>query len=258
MEHVLLAGDGESGVTVVRVNRPERRNALDLQTKQELVEAFDRLEADATCRVVVLTGTGGSFVSGADISELAAASALEYRASHRVARPWDRLEQFEKPVLAMVNGWCLGGGLELALVCDLRIAAASARFGLPEVTIGAVPGAGGTQRLPRLIGQGRALRLILTGDPVDAQTAASWGLVDEVVPDTELEQRTRQLAERIARNSPVALRLAKSAVRAGARGTLASGLEYEGETASLCFASEDHAEGMRAFLEHRTPHFSGH
>lgn len=256
MEHLSIEARGR-GTVLVRIHRPEKRNALDRATKQELVEALDQLENDDRCRVVVLTGTGNSFVSGADIAELADASPFDYRASRHMPRPWERLDRLEKPAIAMINGWCLGGGLELALACDLRLAARSARLGLPEVRIGAVPGAGGTQRLPRLIGQGRAMRLILTGEAVDAETALSWGLVDQVFPDHDLEAATLELAASIARNSPVAVRLAKSAVRMSARLPLDAGLAYEGEVASLCFASEDHAEGMRAFLERREPQFRG-
>lgn len=245
-------------VAVVTVNRPDKRNALNATVRRELAAALDALSADAAVRVVVLTGAGEkAFVAGADIAEFAERSALEQRAAMAGRSVFETVAQYPKPTIAMINGFALGGGCELAMACDLRVAARSARLGQPEVRLGILPGGGGTQRLPRLVGPGRALRMILSGESIDAAEAERIGLVDLVVDDAELRARTLELAHAIAAHSPIALQLAKSAVHMAAEAPLSAGLAYERELFAIAFASEDRVEGMRAFLEKRAPEFRG-
>jgi enoyl-CoA hydratase len=248
----------DGGVATLTIDRPEKRNALSAQVRTELVRALDDLEQDGTTRVVVITGAGSkAFVAGADIAEFAQRTPIEQRAAMEGRRVFDVLAACPKPTIASINGVALGGGCELALACDLRIAARSARLGQPEVNLGILPGGGGTQRLPRLVGMGRAMRMILTGELITAEQAESIGLVDEVADDDVLVDRTRELAERIAGHSPIALKLIKQAVRASAEMPLAAGLELERELFITAFASEDRQEGVAAFLEKRAPRFQG-
>ncbi|HUG39015.1 MAG TPA: enoyl-CoA hydratase-related protein [Longimicrobiales bacterium] len=246
------------GIATITINRPDKRNALNATVRRELVAACDALEDDADVRVVVLTGAGDrAFVAGADIGEFAERSAIEQRTAMEGRRVFEVVASFPKPVIAALNGYALGGGCELALACDLRLAVRSARLGQPEVNLGLLPGGGGTQRLPRLVGHGTALRLILTGELIDAEEAYRIGLVDEVVEDGRLAERTRTLAAAMARNSPVALRLIKQAVRAAAEMPLSAGLALERELFITAFSSEDRVEGVTAFLEKRSPAFRG-
>lgn len=248
----------EARVATLTVNRPERRNALNATVRAELADALAALGAEREVRVVVITGAGDrAFVAGADIAEFAERTPLEQREAMQPPRIFELVAAFPKPVIAMINGFALGGGCELALACDLRIAAESARLGQPEIRLGLIPGGGGTQRLPRLVGAGRALRLILTGEMIDAREALRLGLVDEVVPDDVLRERTLELARSIAEQSPVAARLAKEAVRAALELPLAAGLAHERELFITAFGSEDKAEGVAAFLEKRAPDWKG-
>jgi enoyl-CoA hydratase len=258
MTYETLRVSTDDGVATVTIHRPEKRNALNAQVRRELVDALDALATDPDVRVVILTGAGDrAFVAGADIGEFAERSPLEQRATMEGRRVFEVLADHPKPTIAAINGYALGGGCELALACDLRIAARSARLGQPEVALGLLPGGGGTQRLPRLVGLGRALRMILTGDLLDAEEAARIGLVDEVVDDDALAGRARAVATRIAAHSPVAVKLIKQAVRAAAELPLSAGLALERELFITAFASEDRAEGVAAFLEKRTPAFRG-
>ena len=245
-------------VATVTVNRPEKRNALNAAVRKELLNVLDELREDDGVRVVVFTGARDkAFIAGADIQEFADRTPLEQRAAMTGRRVFDEIAAFAKPTIAMINGYALGGGCELALACDLRIAADTARLGQPEINLGIIPGGGGTQRLPRLVGPGQAMRLVLTGDLVDAAEAREIGLIDLVFPAAELRERTMEVARRIGAKSPVALRMAKAAVRASAEMPLAAGLAYETELFITCFASEDKREGIAAFLEKRSPTFQG-
>ncbi len=245
-------------VALVTINRPEKRNALNIRTREEGAAALESLRDDAEVRVVVITGAGDkSFVAGADIGEFAGRTAITQRDVMTGRSLFTAVDTFPKPVIAMVNGYCLGGGCELALACDLRIASERASFGQPEINLGIIPGGGGTQRLTHLVGEGKAMELILTGEIIDAQTAFQIGLVNLVVPAADLEAKTLELANRIAEKSPVALRMAKEAVKTASRSTLDEGLRREIDLFALCFSSEDKDEGVRAFLEKRKPEFKG-
>jgi enoyl-CoA hydratase len=208
--------------------------------------------------VLIVTGAGDkAFIAGADISEFDGRTALTQREAMKGLRIFTAVEEFPKPVIAMINGFCLGGGLEFALACDVRIAADTAKLGQPEINLGIIPGGGGTQRLTRLVGEGKSMELILTGDLIDATEAKAIGLVNDVVPASQLRERVRTLAARIAEKSPIALRMAKEAVKTAARMNLREGLDRETDLFSLTFASEDKNEGVRAFLEKRKPDFKG-
>ncbi|HZB44517.1 MAG TPA: enoyl-CoA hydratase-related protein, partial [Pyrinomonadaceae bacterium] len=208
--------------------------------------------------VVVITGAGEkAFVAGADIAEFEGRTAVTQRDVMLGRSLFTAVDAFPKPIIAMINGFCLGGGCELALACDLRIAGENAKFGQPEINLGIIPGGGGTQRLTRLVGEGKAMELILTGDMIDAQAAYNLGLVNMVVPAPDLEGKTMELAGRIASKSPVALRMAKEAVKTASRANLDEGLRREVDLFAICFSSEDKDEGVRAFLEKRKPEFKG-
>jgi enoyl-CoA hydratase len=245
-------------VALLTINRPEKLNALNIQTRREGAAALEELQADDAVRVVVITGAGEkSFVAGADIAEFEGRTALTQRDVMTGRSLFTAFDAFTKPVVAMINGFCLGGGCELAMACDLRIASDRARFGQPEINLGIIPGGGGTQRLTHLVGESKAMEMILTGEMIDAQTALQIGLVNRVVPHEELSQKTLELAEKMAEKSPVALRMAKEAVKTAARSTLDEGLRREIDLFALCFSSKDKDEGVRAFLEKRKPDFKG-
>lgn len=242
----------------ITVNRPEKRNALNATMRSEMVAALDRLRDNRDVRVVILTGAGDkAFIAGADVAEFADRTALEQRTAMTGRRVFEAIAEFPRPTIAMINGVALGGGCEVALACDLRIAARSARLGQPEIRLGIIPGGGATQRLPRLAGAGNAMRLILTGEIIDADEAHRIGVVDTVVEDAALRERTREIALAMGGHSPVALELAKAAVRAAMETPLSAGLALERELFIAAFASEDGREGVRAFLEKRPPAFHG-
>lgn len=244
-------------VAVLRVNRPEVRNALDLATVREMADAVAALTADKTFGAIVITGAGGAvFVSGADINDIRARKRNDGLAAIN-STLFSAIDKCPKVTIAAVNGLALGGGCELALACDLRIAASHARFGQPETGLGIIPGAGATQRLPRIVGLGRAKHLILTGEAIDAQKALEWGLVSQVVPAEELETQALALAERVLSRGPLAIRLAKLALNASARVDLDSGLLIETLAQAICFESADKQEGTAAFLEKRPARFTG-
>ena len=245
-------------VAIVTINRPEKRNALNIQTRAEGAAVLDELRADDSVRVVILTGAGDkAFIAGADIAEFAERTAIQQREVMLDRSLFNAIDTFPKPIIAMVNGYCLGGGCEVAMACDLRIASDKASFGQPEINLGIIPGGGGTQRLTRLVGEGKAMEMILSGEIIDAPTAFSIGLVNHVVPADQLEAKTMEIANRIAEKSPIALRLGKEAVKLASRSNLDEGLRREVDLFALVFSSEDKDEGVKAFLEKRKPEFKG-
>jgi enoyl-CoA hydratase len=258
LDNILLERAG--AVAIVTFNRPAVLNALNAQTLDELRRVLLDLQADDTIRVVIVTGSGEkAFVAGADINELALQTPASGRDLARAGQAViDLIESLGKPVIAAINGFALGGGCELAMACTLRVAADTARLGQPEVNLGIIPGYGGTQRLPRLVGKGRALELLLTGAPVNAAEALRIGLVNRVVPASELMTAVRQLASELARQAPVAMRYILDAVNHGLEMPTADGLHLEATLFGLVAASDDMREGTRAFLEKRKPEFKGH
>lgn len=258
MSYETLEVERRGAVAVVTISREEKRNALSSAVRAELMDAVSRLGADDEVRVVVITGAGTkAFVAGADIGEFAGRTPLEQRETMAGPRVFEAIAACPKPTIAMINGYALGGGCELALACDMRVAADTAKLGQPEVNLGIIPGGGGTQRLPRLVGMGQAMRLVLSGDIIDAAEALRIGLVELVFPADRLREETLALAGRIATKSPVALRMAKTAVRAAAEMPLSAGLSYETELFVTSFASDDKREGVDAFMQKRAPDFKG-
>jgi enoyl-CoA hydratase len=253
---ILVERDEARRVALLRLNRPKQLNALNAQVMDQLCEALEALDADDAIRCLVVTGNERAFAAGADIGEMAVASPIDMLRGNRIAQ-WDRVRRISKPVIAAVNGWCLGGGCELAMALDLIVAGEGARFGQPEINIGVIPGAGGTQRLTRAIGKSRAMEMVLTGEPVDAAEALRLGLVARVVPDELVVEDALALAAKIATKSPLALRLAKESVNAAYELALTDGLAHERKLFYLLFASDDQKEGMAAFLEKRAPDFKG-
>ncbi len=253
---VLVERQEERRTALVRLNRPKQLNALNGAVMDELCAALEELDRDDGVRAIVVTGNERAFAAGADIGEMAGASPVDMLRANRIGQ-WDRIRRIGKPVIAAVGGWCLGGGCELAMTLDLIIAAEDARFGQPEINIGVIPGAGGTQRLTRAIGKSRAMEMILTGEPMDAREAERRDLVARVVPDELLVEDALALAAAIAEKSPIALRLAKEAVNAAYEMGLTDALAHERRLFYLLFASEDQKEGMTAFLEKRKPDFKG-
>ena len=254
----LLVRD-DNAVRTITVNRPDKLNALDAQALSALHDAFDAAAEDTAIRVVVLTGAGPkAFVAGADIAQMSGLSAVEVRDfSLRGQRMMRRVEKMPKPVIAMVNGFALGGGLELAMCCHLRIAADTAKVGQPEINLGLIPGFGGTQRLLRLAGRAAALELCLTGTPIDAQRAYELGIVNRVVAAADLEAETMALANRLASAAPLALRGMIDCINVGGESGIEEALEYESAQFGLVFSTDDMREGTRAFLDKRKPAFVG-
>jgi len=249
--------DTSEGVATVTIDRPEVKNALDLETVNAVRAALQRLAADGETGVLILTGAGETaFVSGADINDIRARGRDEGLAAINSSL-FAEIERFPRPTIAAINGYALGGGCELALACDIRIAADTAKFGQPELGLGIIPGAGATQRLPRIIGLGRAKHLVLTGEIIDAKQALEIGLVSAIAPPGQLQLRARELAKKILRQGPLATRLAKIALNASARVDMDSGLLIETLAQALCYSSEDKLEGTSAFLEKRKPKFTG-
>ncbi|UPW00289.1 enoyl-CoA hydratase-related protein [Halorussus gelatinilyticus] len=254
----VAVGDRAENVATVTLSRPDARNALNAQLRAELKDVLDAIEA-SDVRVVVLTGSeeSGAFVAGADVTELRERGPLEQREASKRPRVYEYVDDLEQPVIGAINGHALGGGCELAQACDTRIAREGAKLGQPEINLGIMPGGGGTQRLPRLVGEGQAMKLILSGELVDAEEARDIGLVDEVHGEDEFEERVYDLAESMAEKSPLALEFAKKAVKASSRMELEQGIEYEAELFAHLFASEDKNEGIDAFFEDRDPEWKG-
>src|SRR6056297_154522 len=255
----VAVGERADHVATVTLSRPDARNALNAQLRAELKDVLDAVEASDEVRVVVLTGSedSGSFVAGADVKELRERGPIEQREASKRPRVYEYVDDLEKPVIARINGHALGGGCELAQACDVRIAREDAKLGQPEINLGIMPGGGGTQRLARLVGEGQAMRLVLSGEIIDAEEASDIGLVDEALAADEFDERVYELAGRMASKSPLALELAKKAVKASSRMDLESGIEYEAELFAQLFASADKNEGIDAFLEDREPEWEG-
>ncbi|HEX2329153.1 MAG TPA: enoyl-CoA hydratase-related protein [Candidatus Angelobacter sp.] len=246
-------------IAYVTIDRPKVLNALNMATMQELEQVFTDLAADTDARVVILTGGGEkAFVAGADINELAKNNPVEAKAyTHRGQAVLDLIENLGKPVIACINGFALGGGCEIAMACTMRLASENAKLGQPEVKLGIIPGYGGTQRLPRLVGKGLAMQMVLTGDMISAQEAHRIGLVNEVLPADKLMARAEEIAGKIIGMAPLAIQYCMEAVNQGTNMSLADGLFLEATLFSICCATEDKKEGTTAFLEKRAANFQG-
>ncbi|MEW6275192.1 MAG: enoyl-CoA hydratase-related protein [Bacillota bacterium] len=254
-QNILFEKDGH--IALITLNRPEVRNALDPQTWAEIRTAIRECRLDNEIRVVIITGAGGkAFASGADIRTLRERRLLEVLESE-TQEALNDIENLSKPVIAAIDGFALGGGCELAMACDIRIATDRSKLGLPEVNLGIIPGAGGTQRLQRLVGLGRAKELVFTGDIIDASEAERIGLVNKVVPPEQLIPAAREIASKIASKGPVAVSLAKAAINAGTNADIKTGLLLEKLALAVAFSTEDRVEGTSAFLEKRKPNFQG-
>lgn len=255
MKNILF--EAENGIATVTINRPKSLNALNKDTLEEIVECFENISKDDGIGAVIVTGSGEkAFIAGADISFMQNLTAHEAKTFGELGhRAMHAIEQVPQPVIAAVNGFALGGGCELALACDMRIGSDNAKFGQPEVNLGVVPGFGGTQRLPRLIGKGLAAELLFTGNIIDAQEAERIGLINRVTSQDKLMSDCKAIAETICQKGPVAVRLCKEAVSNGMEMDLRRACSYEADLFALCFSGEEQTEGMTAFLEKRPPMF---
>jgi enoyl-CoA hydratase len=253
-DHVLVERDVPLGV--VTLNRPQALNALSTPLVSEMADAMEALDADPDIRVLILTGGPRAFAAGADLKEMATQTAVEALQNNRIAY-WDRVRRITKPVIAAVSGYALGGGCELAMLCDMIVASETARFGQPEINVGIIPGAGGTQRLTRTIGKFKAMEMILTGAQIDAYEAERRGLVNRVVASDLLLDEAKRLALEVAQKPPISVRLAKEAVTKAFESTVEAGIELERRSFYFLFASEDSHEGIEAFIEKRKPEYHG-
>jgi enoyl-CoA hydratase len=253
----MVVVERENSIAIIRFNRPDVLNSLNSQMFLEIISVFDEIEKDAVTKVVILTGTGDkAFIAGTDISEMKNIFSFEARGFASLARKAvDKVAYIDRPVIGAINGFALGGGCELAMACDIRIASEKAKLGQPEINLGIIPGSGGTQRLTRLVGPSKVKHLIFTGEIVDAKKAFDIGLVDMVVPHDQLMNEAKKIASTIANKPRVAVALAKSAINRGLDMDLQTALSYEIECFAQCFATQDQKEGMRAFLERRKPNY---
>ncbi len=258
MSDVLRIEKLDGRVAVLTVDRPDKMNALNVAVREGLFRILEDLRHDDEVRVLVITGAGDrAFIAGADIGEFKDAGAVEQYRSMQEGNIYSLMEEFPKPIIAMINGYCLGGGCELSMACDIRIASDRAKLGQPEVNLGIIPGGGGTQRLPRLVGEGRASLLIMSGMLIGAEEALRIGLIDRMYPPAELREQTLEIARSIACKSPVALQAAKESILAARRMPLDEGLKFERAWFGLLFSTEDKNEGVEAFLAKREPEFAG-
>jgi len=256
MAFIKITPNYQPFIALLELNRPKELNALNLQLMAELRDALKGLDADDSVRVIIITGNEKAFAAGADIKQMANKTAIDMLKADQFST-WDQIRKTTKPLIAAVSGFALGGGCELAMTCDMIIASETAKFGQPEIKIGVIPGAGGTQRLTRAIGKARAMEMVLTGNFISAEEAKAYGLVNKVVPiELYLDEATK-LAAQIATMSPIAARLAKEAVNRAFETHLDEGLHFERKNFYLAFSSEDQKEGMQAFIEKRPPKFTG-
>lgn len=246
----------EVPIAIIQLNRPDSLNALNHRLMTELAQCLDQLDVDESVNAIVITGSEKAFAAGADIKEMESAGTVEMleRDSFSV---WDKMKRIGKPLIAAVNGFALGGGCELAMMCDMIIAGETAKFGQPEINIGVMPGAGGTQRLPRVVGKQKAMEMVLTGAAINAEEALQWGLVNKVVPAEVCLEEAKSLARLIASKPPLAVKLAKESILKAFDLSLKDGLEFERKNFYMLFSTEDQKEGMRAFVEKRKPQWKG-
>lgn len=256
MGNDLVLVEKKEQVALLRLNRPEVLNALDTVLLRHLADRMEELDQDDSVRVIILTGNSKAFAAGGDIQEMADSTPVDFL-NQPFFEAWGRMRKIQKPIIAAVSGFALGGGNELAMLCDMIIATESARFGQPEINLGVIPGAGGTQRLTRAVGKAKAMEMILTGRPISAREALEWGLINRVVEDDKLEEEAMKLALDIANKSPLAVRMAKQSILTAQDVSLEHGLQFEQNAFILLFASEDQSEGMKAFMEKRKPTFKG-
>jgi enoyl-CoA hydratase len=253
-DEILVKTDDHVGI--LTLNRPDKLNALSLELMKQLVAALEGFDQDDNIYVILLTGNERAFAAGADINDMVEASPIDQYKRNQFAR-WDRIRRVMKPIVGAVSGFALGGGCELAMLCDILIASDTAQFGQPEINIGVMPGAGGTQRLIRAVGKATAMDVILSGRFLTAQEALQFGLVSRVVPPEHYYTEALRLARELAKKPPIALRLAKEAVLNAQESSLSAGLEYERKLFFMLFSTEDQKEGMRAFVDKRKPQFKG-
>lgn len=256
MDFIKVNANYQKHIALIELNRPKELNALNLQLMQELKEALKELDQDDSVRIIVLTGNEKAFAAGADIKQMANKTAVDMLQTDQFST-WDQIRKTRKPLIAAVSGFALGGGCELAMTCDMIVASESAKFGQPEIKIGVMPGAGGTQRLTKAIGKARAMEMVLTGKFIDAEEALSFGLINKVVPTEIYLVEAMNLAQEIASMSPIATMLAKEAVNRSFETQLDEGLHFERKNFYLTFSSEDQKEGMQAFIEKRKPEYKG-
>jgi enoyl-CoA hydratase len=255
-EFIKVNAQVEKFIALIELSRPKELNALNRQLMEEVRDSLKQLDQDDDVRAIILTGGEKVFAAGADIKQMANATAIDMLSIDQFST-WDQIRKTRKPIIAAVSGFALGGGCELAMICDMIIASETAKFGQPEIKIGTMPGAGGTQRLTRAVGKVRAMEMVLTGKFISADEAMHCGLINRVVPVEVLMEESLKLAREIAKQSPVAIKLAKEAVNNAFNSTLEEGLQFERKNFYMTFASEDQKEGMAAFVEKRTPQFKG-
>ena len=256
MEHIIVNEQYAQAVALIQLNRPRELNALNTRLMQEIRDTLRQLDQDDAVRVIVMTGNDQAFAAGADIKQMADKSAVDMLMTDQFST-WDQIRKTKKPLIAAVSGFCLGGGCELAMTCDMIVASETARFGQPEIKIGVMPGAGGTQRLARTIGKARTMEMVLTGRFISAGEALALGIVNKVVPVEMYLREAVTLAQEVAQMSPVAAQLAKDAINRAFETHLDEGLQFERRNFYLCFSSDDQKEGMKAFIEKRQPVYRG-